>query len=64
MKLKEYLDEGKEKKFVEAIKASVSIAQARKYRELAHEMIMSDKERQKVMKVLRVKLKELTPKRK
>lgn len=63
MKFKNYIEEGKEKKFIKAIKGSVSMAQARRYKELAHQMTMSDTERKKVKKALDNKLKELTPKK-
>jgi len=64
MKFEKYIEEGKEKKFVKAIKGAVSMAQARRYRELAHQMTMSDAERKKVKKALDDKLKEMAPKRK
>lgn len=64
MKLKEYLEEGKEAKFIKAIKGSVSMAQARRYRQLFHEMDMTKQERDKIRKVLDAKLKELTKKKK
>jgi len=64
MRFKEHIEEGKEKKFIKAIKGAVSMAQARRYREIAHQMDMSDTERKKVKKALDDKLKEMAPKRK
>jgi len=64
MKFKEYIEEGKEAKFVKAIKGSVSMAQARRYRELFHQMDVSASERKKIQKALDGKLKELQTKKK
>jgi hypothetical protein len=64
MKFKEYLEEGKEDKFIKAIKGAVSMSQAKRYKELFHQMDMSDKERDKIKKILDDKLKSLDKKKK
>jgi hypothetical protein len=64
MKFKEYIEEGKEAKFIKAIKGAVSMAQARRYKELFHLMDMSEKEREKIKKALDIKLSSLEKKRK
>ena len=64
MKFKEYIEEAKEAKFIKAIKGAVSMAQARRYTELFHQMDMSDKEREKVKKALEDKLNSLQKKKK
>jgi hypothetical protein len=63
MKFEKYIEEGKEAKFIKAIKGAVSMAQARRYKELFHQMDMTDKERKKVQKALDKKLKEVETKR-
>lgn len=64
MKFEKFIKEGREKKFIKAIEGSVSMAQARRYRELIHQMDMSDKEREKVSKALDDKFKSLQKKKK
>jgi hypothetical protein len=63
MKFEKYIGEGKETKFIKAIQGAVSMAQARRYKELFHQMDMTDKERKKVQKALNKKLKEVETKR-
>lgn len=64
MKFQNYIQEDKETKFIKAIKGSVSMAQARRYKELFHQMDMSDKERANVRKALEDKLNSLSKKKK
>ena len=59
MKFKKYIEEGKEAKFIKGIEHSVSMAQVRRYKELAHSMTMTETERRKIKEVLDKKMKEL-----
>ena len=63
MKFEKYIEEGKEAKFVRAIQGAVSMAQARRYTELFHQMDVTDKERAKIKKALDKKLKEVAKKK-
>lgn len=63
MKFEKYIQEGKEAKFIRAVKGSVSMAQVRRYTELSRQMEMSDDERKKIKRALDDKTKELTKKK-
>lgn len=63
MKFEKYIKEGKSAKFIKAIEGAVSMAQARRYNTLFHQMEMSDGERKKIRKALDKKLKEVEKKK-
>jgi len=64
MKFKEYLDEAKEDKFINAIKGAVSMAQLRRYKENFYLMDLPDSKKMKIKKHLDKKLKEMGKKKK
>jgi hypothetical protein len=64
MKFEKYIQEGKEAKFVKAIKSTVNMDELLKYKELMHQMTMTETERTKVKEALEKKMKELGKKKK
>ena len=64
MKFKEYIEEGKEAKFVKSILSAVKMDELMRYKEIMHQMTMTDTERRKVRDALEKKIKELGKKKK
>ena len=63
MKFEKYIQEGKEAKFVKAIESTVNMDELLRYKELMHQMTMTETERTKVKDALEKKLKELGKKK-
>lgn len=63
MKFEKYIEEGKEKKFVKAILATVNKDELLQYKTLMHQMTMTATERRKVRDALDKKLREFDKKK-
>jgi len=64
MKFEKYIQEGKEAKFVKSIESTVNMDELLRYRDLMHQMTMTETERTKVKDALEKKMKELGKKKK